>query len=143
MESVQKGHLNGIPSIGIQIHKPGQTKMEDTQVDLVSGKTIDLDMMRYYPEINAEETAIQKIRELVENLHDVNVVGNIPENMSAELMIRGVDPKGEIYNEELQERTITETCKTNLIIRFYSYIEGSIIEIDVGGLCDLIIRIGG
>ena len=56
--------------------------MEDTQVDLVSGKTIDLDMMRYYPEINAEETAIQKIRELVENLHDVEIVGKIPENIS-------------------------------------------------------------
>lgn len=107
----QKGPLNGIPSIGIQIHKPGQTKMEDTQVDLVSGKTIDLDMMRYYPEINAEETAIQKIRELVENLHDVNVVGNIPENMSAELMIRGVDPKGEIYNEELRKEPSPKHAK--------------------------------
>ena len=85
--------------------------MEDTQVDLVSGKTIDLDMMRYYPEINAEETAIQKIRELVENLHDVNVVGNIQENMSAELMIRGVDPKGEIYNEELRKEPSPKHAK--------------------------------
>lgn len=99
----QKGPLNGIPSIGIQIHKPGQTEMEDMQVDLVSGKTMDLDMLRYYSEINVEETAIQKIRELVENLQDVNVVGNIPENMSAELMIRGVDPKGEIYSDEERE----------------------------------------
>ena len=107
----QKGPLNGIPSIGIQIHKPGQTEMEDTQVDLVSGKTIDLDMMRYYPEINAEETAIQKIRELVENLHDVNVVGNIPENMSAELMIHGFNPKGEIYNEELRKELSPKHAK--------------------------------
>ena len=61
----QKGSLNGIPSIGIQIHKPGQSEMEDMQVDLVFGKTIDLDMLRYYPEINTEETAIQKIRELL------------------------------------------------------------------------------
>lgn len=99
----QKGTLNGIPSIGIQIHKPGQPEVEDMQVDLVSGKTMDLDMLRYYPEINGEETTIQKIRELVENLQDVNVVGNIPENMSAELMIRGVDPKGEIYSDEERE----------------------------------------
>lgn len=99
----QKGPLNGIPSIGIRIYKPGQTGMEDVQVDLVSGKTMDLDMLRYYPELNTEETAIQKIRELVENLHDVNVVGKIPENMSAELMIRGFDPKGEIYSDEERE----------------------------------------
>lgn len=107
----QKGPLNGIPSIGIQIHKPGQTEMEDTQVDLVSGKTIDLDMLRYYPEINAEETAIQKVCDLVENLHDVNVVGNIPENMSAELMIHGFNPKGEIYNEELRKELSPKHAK--------------------------------
>ena len=96
----QKGPLNGIPSIGIQIHKPGQTGMEDVQVDLVSSKMMDLDMLRYYPEINAEEAAIQKIRELVENLQDVEIVGKIPENISTERIIRGFDPKGEIYNEE-------------------------------------------
>ena len=96
----QKGSLNGIPSIGIQIHKPGQPEMEDTQVDLVSGKTMDLDMLRYYPEINGEETAIQKIRELVENLQDVEIVGKTPENISAERIIGGFDPKGEIYGNE-------------------------------------------
>lgn len=107
----QKGPLNGIPSIGIQIHKPGQTGMEDVQVDLVSGKMMDLNMLRYYPEINTEETAIQKICELVENLQDVNVVGNIPENMSAELMIRGVDPKGEIYNVDLRKEPSPKHAK--------------------------------
>ena len=101
----QKGSLNGIPSIGIQIHKPGQTGMEDVQVDLVSSKMMDLDMLRYYPEINAEEAAIQKIRELVENLQDVEIVGKIPENISAERIIRGFDPKGEIYNNEVSLRS--------------------------------------
>ena len=37
-KSIKKAPLNGIPSIGIQIHKPGQPEMEDAQVDLVSGK---------------------------------------------------------------------------------------------------------
>lgn len=61
--------------------------------------------MRYYPEINEEETAIQKIRELVENLQDVEIVGKIPENISAELIICGFDPKGEIYNNEVSLRS--------------------------------------
>ena len=96
----KKGTLNGVPSIGILVHTPGQTELEDVQVDLVSGKTMDLDMIRYYPEINTEETAIQKICELVENLHDVEVIGKVPENVSAELILREFDPKQEIYNEE-------------------------------------------
>lgn len=96
----KKGTLNGVPSIGILVHTPGQTELEDVQVDLVSGKTMDLDMIRYYPEINTEEAAIQKICELVENLHDVELVGKVPENVSAELILREFDPEQEIYNEE-------------------------------------------
>lgn len=96
----KKGTLNGVPSIGILVHTLGQSERDDTQVDLVSGKTMDLDMIRYYPEINTEEAAIQKICELVENLPDVNVVGKVPENVSAELILCEFDPKQEIYNEE-------------------------------------------
>ena len=96
----REGTLNGVPSIGILVHTPGQSELEDKQVDLVSGKTVDLDMIRYYPEINTEEAAIQKICELVENLHDVELVGKVPENVSAELILREFDPKQEIYNEE-------------------------------------------
>ncbi len=96
----REGTLNGIPSIGILVHTSGQSEMDDTQVDLVSGKTMDLDMIRYYPAINIEEVAIQKICELVENLHDVEVIGKVPENVSAELLLREFDPKQEIYNEE-------------------------------------------
>lgn len=95
----QKGPLNGIPSIGIQIHKPGQPEMEDMQVDLVSGKTMDLDMLRYYPEINEEETAIQKIRELVENLHDINVVGKLP----GDSIEKGISQENEQKRENLPE----------------------------------------
>lgn len=96
----REGTLNGVPSIGILVHTPGQSELEDKQVDLVSGKTMDLDMIRYYPAINIEEAAIQKICELVENLHDVELVGKVPENVSAELILLEFDPKQEIYNEE-------------------------------------------
>lgn len=96
----REGTINGVSSIGILVHTPGQSERDDTQVDLVSGKTMDLDMIRYYPEINTEEAAIQKICELVENLHDVEVIGKVPENVSAELILREFDPKQEIYNEE-------------------------------------------
>lgn len=96
----REGTLNGVPSIGILVHTSGQSELEDAQVDLVSGKTMDLDMIRYYPAIHTEEAAIQKICELVENLHDVELVGKVPENVSAELILREFDPKQEIYNEE-------------------------------------------
>ena len=94
------------------VHTPGQTELEDVQVDLVSGKTMDLDMIRYYPAIHTEEAAIQKICELVENLPDVNVVGKVPENVSAELILREFDPKQEVYNEE--ERSLVKEYATQV-----------------------------
>lgn len=97
----QDGNLNAVPSIGILVYSPGRPGVENPQMDLVSGRMMDLDMIRYYPEIHAEEAAIQKICELVENLHDdVEVVGKVPENVSAELILREFDPEQEIYNEE-------------------------------------------
>ena len=96
----QDGNLNAVPSIGILVYSLGRPGVENPQMDLVSGRMMDLDMIRYYPEINAEEAAIQKICELVENLHDVEVVGKVPENVSAELILREFDPKQGIYNEE-------------------------------------------
>ena len=97
----QDGNLNAVPSIGILVYSLGRPGVENPQMDLVSGRMMDLDMIRYYPEINAEEAAIQKICELVENLHDdVEVVGKVPENVSAELILREFDPEQEIYNEE-------------------------------------------
>lgn len=103
----QKGPLNGVPSIGIRIYKPGQTGMEDVQVDLVSGKTMDLDMIRYYPEINTEETAIKKIRELVENLHDVKIVGKIQEDVLAKIIFSELDSCKDIDCDE--ERSLIKT----------------------------------
>ena len=103
----QKGSLNGIPSIGIQIHKPGQPEMEDMQVDLVFGKTIDLDMLCYYPEINMEETAIKKIRELVENLHDIKIVGKIQEDVLAKIIFSELDSCKDIDCDE--ERSLIKT----------------------------------
>ena len=108
----KKGTLNGVASIGILVHTPRQSELEDNQVDLVSGKTMDLDMIRYYPEIHTEEAAIQKICELVENLHDVEVVGKVPENVSAELILLEFDPKQEIYNEE--ERSLIKEYATQV-----------------------------
>ena len=93
----QDSPLNGIPSIGILVHTPGQTDLEDEQLDLLSGQKIDLDMMQYYPVICKEEAAIEKICELIENLPEV---GKVPERISTELLLRELDPRKSLFSEE-------------------------------------------
>lgn len=77
-------------------------------VDAMKHHGKHLDMIRYYPTIHTEEAAILKIFELLENLHDVEAIGKVPENVSAELVLREFDPKQEIYNEE--ERSLIREC---------------------------------
>lgn len=96
----QDSPLNGIPSIGILVHTPGQTDLEDEQLDMLSGQKIDLDMMQYYPVIYKEECAIEKICELIENLPEVGIIGKVPERISTELLLREMDPGKSLFSEE-------------------------------------------
>ena len=96
----QDSPLNGIPSIGILVHTPGQTDLDDEQLDLLSGQKIDLDMMQYYPVICKEEAAIEKICELIENLPEVGMIGKVPERISTELLLRELDPGKNIFSDD-------------------------------------------
>lgn len=98
----KEGALNGIPSIGILAHVPGQTEMDDEQVDILSGNWIDLDMIRYYPAIRNEKVVIEMIADLMERIRDIKVVGKMPQ----ELLLRELDPKKEILSED--ERSLIQ-----------------------------------
>lgn len=53
--SIRKERLMVFRALAFWYIHRGKTELEDVQVNLVSGKTIDLDMIRYYPSINTEE----------------------------------------------------------------------------------------
>ena len=58
-EQLRDSPLNGVASIGILSHKPGGNSLEDEQVDLVTRKVLDLDMLRYYPTIRNDKRALE------------------------------------------------------------------------------------
>lgn len=43
--------LNGVPAIGVNLHVEGTDCLEDDQVDLLTGKTIDVDFLNYMPDV--------------------------------------------------------------------------------------------
>lgn len=56
--------MNGIPSIGINLHARGTDKMEDVQADILSGDGIDIGFISLIPELcgNAQvQAAVQAI----------------------------------------------------------------------------------
>lgn len=71
--------MNGIPSIGIQVHQEGTESYEDTQLDIFSGQTIDLEMLSYVPEISGNARALEIVVELIKQFPDAGIIGELPE----------------------------------------------------------------
>ena len=53
-QRVQKKNLNTVPRLGIHVHIPGQEDYMDGQMDLVSGRTIDVSVLDYIPSMRNE-----------------------------------------------------------------------------------------
>ncbi len=77
--------MNGIPSIGINIHAPGTETIEDVGIDILSGKRIDLDILEYIPDINGNPQAMEVIAELVAKLPEMEIDGNMSEEFEAKV----------------------------------------------------------
>lgn len=75
--------MNGIPAIGINIHTPGTEAIEDVGIDILSGKRIDLDILEHIPDIKGNPQAMEVIAELVAKLPDMEIDGNLSEEMEA------------------------------------------------------------
>ena len=69
--------MNGIPSIGINIHTEGTESYEDTQMDIVSGGVADLEFLDYVPDIAGNPQAMEVIVELLAKLPEVKIDGII------------------------------------------------------------------
>jgi len=87
--------MNGIPSIGINIHTEGTESYEDAQMDVVSGKTIDLEMLEYYLEITGNKKALAVISELMEKLPEKEVYGSLEQWMPADMQLREAEPEAD------------------------------------------------
>lgn len=77
--------MNGIPSIGINIHTEGTESYEDTQMDIVSGRVVDLEILDYVPDITDNPKAVEVIAELIDRLPDIEVRGSLEKWQAASL----------------------------------------------------------
>lgn len=76
-KSIPPERMNGIPSIGINIHTEGTERYEDVEMDILSGKVIDLEVLDYVPDITDDPKAIEVIAELIDKLPDIEVRGSL------------------------------------------------------------------
>ena len=73
---------------------------------MVPRKVLDLDMLCYYPAIRNDKRALVMIAALASHLPDISVIGEIPYELSLQMMLYELDPEKEIFSED--ERVLIE-----------------------------------
>ena len=99
--------MNGIPSIGINIHTEGTESYEDTQMDIVSGGVADLDILDYVPDITDNPKAVEVIAELIDKLPDIEVRGSL-EKWQAAFLAAEIDQLSYDYDTIQYNHTVED-----------------------------------
>ena len=82
-KQIPSERMNGIPAIRINILGRGAEPYEDYEIDVLSGKRIDLGVLDYVPDIKNNPQAMEVITELVAKLPDMEIDGVMSEEMEA------------------------------------------------------------
>ena len=119
-KSIPPERMNGIPSIGINIHTEGTERYEDVEMDILSGKVIDLEVLDYVPDITDDPKAIEVIAELIDKLPDIEVRGSL-EKWQAGILASQIDQfsydydtyqyRDTVEDREAQVANITEDIR--------------------------------
>lgn len=73
--------MNGIPAIGIHLHRPGEEYYMDDEIDLLYGNRIDLEILEHIPGMKKEPKAMEMVTELVAKFPDMEIDGVLSEEM--------------------------------------------------------------
>lgn len=82
-QQISPERMNGIPSIGINIRTKDTERFEDVEMDIVSGKVADLEMLEYVLDISDNPKAVEVIGELIDKLPDIEVRGSLEKFQTA------------------------------------------------------------
>ena len=138
--------MHGVPSIGINIHTEGTESYQDTEIDILSGKIIDLEILDYIPDITGNSKAIEMIVELVEKMPDVEVRGSL-EKWQAALLAEEIDQfsydfdtyqyKDTVEDKDAQIQTITEDIRSGNVGYLNDFLNAVISEGVREGITDI------
>ena len=76
--------MHGIPAIGIRVADLKNPE-DSVEMDVLIGKRIDLDMLRYVPDIAENWQAQQMIEALIHDMPEAQIEGEIPENIQKKI----------------------------------------------------------
>ena len=130
--------LNGIPAIGVNLHVEGTDCLEDDQVDLLTGKTIDVDFLNYMPDMRDHPSVQDAIKKLVEafpekEVNDRETKEQKIQTLAGELdrLSYEMDPyeySDTVSDQEAQVQRIAEDIRNGNIGHLQNFLQTSIEE---------------
>ena len=99
-QAIDPSRMNGIPSIGVNMHIEGTEEWEDEQADVLTGKYIDVDYLNYLPEVRDNP----KIQETVAKLITAFPDREVNDRESKEYLAKIAEYKPLAKIEELEEQ---------------------------------------
>ena len=99
-QAIDPSRMNGIPSIGVNMHIEGTEEWEDEQADVLTGKYIDVDYLNYLPEVRDNPKVQEAVAKLITAFPDREV----NDRESKEYLAKIVEYKPLAKIEELEEQ---------------------------------------
>ena len=75
----RESRLNGIPALGINLHTAGTPEYEDMQWDFLCGGRLDLDGLKYMPEMGRNEKVLDALHQIADLYPEAEVMGQFPD----------------------------------------------------------------
>ena len=134
--AIDPSRMHGIPSIGVNMHIEGTG--EDEQLDIVSGKSIDVDFLNYAPELRDTPKVQDAIKKLIvaypeKDVIDVETKEQKIQTLAAELdqLSQDIDPYGyadTVADREAQVLMIVDDIRNGNIEPLWDFLQTAIEE---------------
>ena len=138
--------MNGIRGIGVNVRTEGTERYEDVEMDIVSGKVADLEILDYVPDITDEPKAIEMIVELIDKLPNIEVRGSLEKWQAASLATQ-IDQlsydydtyqyKDTVEDRDAQVANITEDIRNGNISYLNDFLNAIVAESVREGITDI------
>ena len=136
--AIDPSRMHGIPSIGVNMHIEGTEEWEDEQLDIVSGKCIDVDFLNYAPELRDTPKVQDAIKKLIvaypeKDVIDVETKEQKIQTLAAELdqLSQDIDPYGyadTVADREAQVLMIVDDIRNGNIEPLRDFLQTAIEE---------------
>ncbi|MBQ2935891.1 MAG: hypothetical protein IJD96_06640 [Lachnospiraceae bacterium] len=102
-EKIPSERMNGIPAIGIRASDV-KNKELFTEVNVFTGKQIDVEALKYVPEIKEHKAAQFAIAELLYKYPEAEVIGEVPEEIQKKVMAVEINEKQTAQLKEITDK---------------------------------------